>query len=131
MSQLRDDTMCRCQISSTWSWRPIDYRWTTSTIALKVGADGFLRVHLVFKLLALLLLTEVLLVPFDDGGMCNNSTYTNAKVRRAHSEDGVDISILRRFKIENLKGVEGCRSRESDIRLALLECACEVNPDAL
>lgn len=79
-------------------------------MTLKVGADSFLSVHLVFELPVLFFLLEVPLVPFYNLGVCNN---------------------FRWIEIENLECVQGCRPREPNVSLALLECPCEVDSYSL
>lgn len=47
-----------------------------SIVTLKVGADGFLSVHLVFKLLLVLFLTEILVMPFPNFRVHDHSVGT-------------------------------------------------------
>jgi len=93
--------------------------------------DGFFRVHLIFELLMLSFPTEVLLVPFYDSRVCNHSVRAEVKVRRAHSKDDADIGVPRWIEMENLERVERRCSRESHVRLTLLECTGEIDPYAL
>ena len=51
------------------------------TVTLEVGIHGFFGVHLVFKLLMLLCLTEIPFVPGHDSGVRNYSAYALMKVR--------------------------------------------------
>lgn len=46
------------------------------TVTLKVGADGFLGVHFVFKLLLVLFLKEITVVPFPDFRVRDHSVGT-------------------------------------------------------
>lgn len=101
------------------------------TVALEVGVDGFLRVHLVFEFLMLSFPTEVLLVPLYDNRVRNHSVRAEVNVRRAHSNDGADIGAPRWIEMENLERVERRCSRKSYVGLTLLECTGEIDPYAL
>jgi len=91
-------------------WLGVTLTEPMSTTTLEVGADSFFSVHLVFELPVLLLLLEIPFVPLYNLGVCDD---------------------LRRIEIENLESVERGRTREPNVRLALLECPGEVNPHAL
>ena len=93
--------------------------------------NGFVCIHLIFKLLVLSFPVEILLVPLHDNRVCNHSAYTKLKVRQARSKDGANVGVPRWIEIENLECVEGRRSRKPDVCLTLLECTGKINPYTL